>query len=168
MQPNLLRNLCFLPTKIKKYRTFYRTHFLLISITCLSRYISLSFYRPALLWCGMSDRCIKALESSLWYGSETCWYKHNTSIDSSGCDQLRFPCLSRDAPQTCAEQSASERDHSFLCTTSFNTNKHDWTSHASCNWPISVSTMKRCQQNSVEIKCHLEFHLPQSSVSTAR
>ncbi len=49
MQPNLLRNLCFLPTKNTKYRTFYRTHFLLISITCLSRYISLSFYRPALL-----------------------------------------------------------------------------------------------------------------------
>ncbi len=49
MQPNLLRNLCFLPTKNKKYRTFYRTHFLLISITCLSRYISLSFYRPALI-----------------------------------------------------------------------------------------------------------------------
>ncbi len=48
MQPNLLRNLCFLPTKNTKYRTFYRTHFLLISITCLSRYISLSFYRPAL------------------------------------------------------------------------------------------------------------------------
>ncbi len=48
MQPNLLRNLCFLPTKNKKYRTFYRTHFLLISITCLSRYISLSFSRPAL------------------------------------------------------------------------------------------------------------------------
>ncbi len=36
--------------KNKKYRTFYRTHFLLISITCLSRYISLSFYRPALPW----------------------------------------------------------------------------------------------------------------------
>ncbi len=49
MQPNLLRNLCFLPTKNTKYRTFYRTHFLLISITCLSRYISL--YRPALPWC---------------------------------------------------------------------------------------------------------------------
>ncbi len=41
-------NRCFLPTKNKKYRTFYRTHFLLISLTCLSRYISLSFYRPAL------------------------------------------------------------------------------------------------------------------------
>ncbi len=51
MQPNLLRNRCFLPTKNKKYRTFYRTHFLLISITCLSRYISLSFYRPALVVC---------------------------------------------------------------------------------------------------------------------
>ncbi len=38
----------FLPTKNTKHRTFYRTHFLLISITCLSRYISLSFYRPAL------------------------------------------------------------------------------------------------------------------------
>ncbi len=49
MQPNLLRNLCFLPTKNTKHRTFYRTHFLLISITCLSRYISLSFYRPALI-----------------------------------------------------------------------------------------------------------------------
>ncbi len=49
MQPNLLRNLCFLLTKNTKYRTFYRTHFLLISITCLSRYISLSFYRPALI-----------------------------------------------------------------------------------------------------------------------
>ncbi len=48
MQPNLLRNRCFLPTKNKKYQTFYRTHFLLISLTCLSRYISLSFYRPAL------------------------------------------------------------------------------------------------------------------------
>ncbi len=55
MQPNLLRNLCFLPTKNTKYRTFYRTHFLLISITCLSRYISLSFYRPAL---GCSLHCI--------------------------------------------------------------------------------------------------------------
>ncbi len=43
-------NLCFLPTKNIKYWTFYRTHFLLISITCLSRYISLSFYRPALGW----------------------------------------------------------------------------------------------------------------------
>ncbi len=50
MQPNLRRNLCFLPTKNTKYRTFYRTHFLLISITCLSRYISLSFYRPALIY----------------------------------------------------------------------------------------------------------------------
>ncbi len=50
MQPNLLRNRCFLPTKNTKYRTFYRTHFLLISLTCLSRYISLSFYRPALLF----------------------------------------------------------------------------------------------------------------------
>ncbi len=48
MQPNLLRNRCFLPTKNTKYRTFYRTNFLLISLTCLSRYISLSFYRPAL------------------------------------------------------------------------------------------------------------------------
>ncbi len=38
----------FSSAKNKKYRTFYRTHFLLISITCLSRYISLSFYRPAL------------------------------------------------------------------------------------------------------------------------
>ncbi len=43
MQPNLLRNRCFLPTKNTKYWTFYRTHFLLISLTCLSRYISLSF-----------------------------------------------------------------------------------------------------------------------------
>ncbi len=57
MQPNLLRNRCFLPTKNKKYRTFYRTHFLLISITCLSRYISLSFYRPALFQ--TSESCIK-------------------------------------------------------------------------------------------------------------
>ncbi len=54
MQPNLLRNLCFLPTKNTKYRTFYRTHFLLISITCLSRYISLSFYRPALIQANVS------------------------------------------------------------------------------------------------------------------
>ncbi len=50
MQPNLLRNLCFLLTKNTKYRTFYRTHFVLISITCLSRYISLSCYRPALVF----------------------------------------------------------------------------------------------------------------------
>ncbi len=60
MQPNLLRNLCFLPTKNTKYRTFYRTHFVLISITCLSRYISLSFYRPALTaterMCTVADR----------------------------------------------------------------------------------------------------------------
>ncbi len=77
-----------------------------------------------------------------WDGSdsEKCWYKPNTSIDSSGRDQLLFPCLRRDAPHTCAERSASERDHSFLWTTSFNSNKHDWTSHASCNRSISVST----------------------------
>ncbi len=67
MQPNLLRNLCFLPTKNTKYRTFYRTHFLLISITCLSRYISLSFYRPALLSCHLlhSDCLCMAYFSSL-------------------------------------------------------------------------------------------------------
>ncbi len=85
------------------------------------------------LWCGMTDRCINALESHFWDGSETCWYKPKTSIDSSGRDQLRFPCLNRDVPHTCDEQSASERNHSFLRTTSFNMNKHDWISHASCN-----------------------------------
>ncbi len=109
----------------------------------------------------MTDHCINALESRFWEGSETCWYKPNTSIDSSGRDQLRFLCLSRDAPQTCAERSASERDHSFLCPTRFNANKHDWTSHASCNCSISVSTTERHQQNSVAIKCHVAFHLPQ-------
>ncbi len=120
------------------------------------------------LWCGMTDRCINALESRFWDGSETCWYKPNTSIDSSDRDQLRFPRLSRDAPQTCAvmaEWSASERDHSFLCTTSFNVNKHDWTSHASCNCSVSVSTAERHQQNSMEIKCHVAFHLPQQVIS---
>ncbi len=83
------------------------------------------------LWCGMTDRCINASESRFWDGSETCWYKPNTSIESSGCDQLRFPCLSRNTPQTCAERSTSERD----------------------------------QQNSVEIKCHVAFHLPQQVIS---
>ncbi len=82
------------------------------------------------LWCGMTDRCINASESRFWDGSERAGI-NPTQHESSGCDQLRFPCLSRNTPQTCAERSTSERD----------------------------------QQNSVEIKCHVAFHLPQQVIS---
>ncbi len=101
----------------------YRTNTVFISFIFFSKFKYNKWRFDHL--CGMTDRCINALESRFWDGSETCWYKPNTSIDSSGRDQLRFPCLSRDALQTCAERSTSERDHSFLCTTSFNANKHD-------------------------------------------
>ncbi len=114
------------------------------------------------LWCGMTDRCINALESHFWDGSETRWYKPKTSIDSSGRDQLRFPCLNRDVPHTCDEQSASERNHSFLRTTSLNMNKHDWTSHASCNCSVF---QPRKHINKTEIKCHVAFNLPQQVIS---
>ena len=48
------------------YRTFYQTYFLLILITCLSRYISLSFYRPALL---LVHALVLLSESNTWH----CW-----------------------------------------------------------------------------------------------
>ena len=49
-QRGLWLNLRRFLKKKKKHsiETFYRTHFLLLSSRCLSRYISLSFYRPAL------------------------------------------------------------------------------------------------------------------------
>ena len=50
-QRGLWLNLRRFLKKTKKHssETFYRTHFLLLSSRCLSRYISLSFYRPALM-----------------------------------------------------------------------------------------------------------------------
>ncbi len=93
------------------------------------------------LWSGVTDRCVN--ESRFWDGS-------GINIDWSGYDQLRFSCPSRDAPQTC---------------TSFNVNKHDWTSHTSCNHSISVSTAERHQQITVEITRHVAFHLPQQVIS---
>ncbi len=76
------------------------------------------------LWCGMTDCCINTLESRFWDGSETCWYKPNTSIDSSGRDQLRFPCLSRNTPQTCAERSACIPSSVLLVLTRINMTEH--------------------------------------------
>ncbi len=107
-----------------------------------------------------TDRCINALESCFWDASETCCYKPNTAIDSSGRDQLRFPCPSRDARQRWARVNAISPS-SF--TTCFNMNKHDWKSHASCNCSISVLTAERHQQNSLEI-CYVAFHLLQQAI----
>ncbi len=62
---------------------------------------------------------------------------------------------------------AERRDHSFLCTTSFNVNKHDWTSHPSCNCSISVSTVERHQQQkqrgnkmscSIRVMAKISYH----------
>ncbi len=103
MQPNLLRNLSFLPTKKTKYRTFYRTHFLLISITCLSRYISLSFYRPALVCVcvALLAACITASLCngvwSFWHSSlqQLFWVRVSSFIlwGSVSCMLLFFFCI---------------------------------------------------------------------------
>ncbi len=105
MQPNLLRNLCFLPTKNTKYRTFYRTHFLLISFTCLSRYISLSFYRPALFLTSWGSICRSDVLLYLhhyfvcsWLGGT--WNMHNLLLWFGSVIQpwttVSEPCLTQE------------------------------------------------------------------------
>ncbi len=96
MQPNLLRNRCFLPTKNTKYRTFYRTHFLLISLTCLSRYISLSFYRPA-------------LKETRWFFFSS-WYQAGSWSRAHGWREREFIFPEREGVQGREREHFQERE----------------------------------------------------------
>ncbi len=113
------------------------------------------------LWCGVTDRCINVLESRFWDASDTCSINPTQALTRAAA----ISSGSRVWAVMCCIHAQSGRDHSFLCTTSFSANKHEWTSHASCNRSISVSTTERRQQNRAEIKCHVAFHLPQQVIS---
>ncbi len=92
----------------------------------------------------MTDRCINALKNCFWDSSETC---PNPTQASTRAAAISSGSRVWAVMRCRLGQSLCDHDHSLLCTTSFNANKHDWTSHASCNCSISDSTAERYQQN---------------------
>ncbi len=96
------------------------------------------------LWCGMTDRCFNALKAASGMlqkraGINSTQALSRAAASSSGSRvwtvtrRRLVPCLNGRAER--------EWTRSFLpLYYSFNANKHDWTSGASCNCSISVST----------------------------
>ncbi len=116
-------------------------------------------WRFGSLWCDITDRCINASESRLWDGSETCWYKPNTSIDSSDHRSAPVPVSEpwRTADLCRAWVNAIIRSSVLLVLTWINMTEH--------LMPHVIAQSVFQPRKDIKKKCHAACHLPQQVIS---
>ncbi len=112
------------------------------------------------LWCGMTDRCINALESR-WTVQKRADINPTQALTGAaaiGSGSRVWAVTRHRLVKSGARVNAIIPSSVLLVLTRIN-----MTEHLMPYRSISVSTAERHQQNSVEIKCHVTFHLPQTS-----